>query len=390
IVSMLGSAVANFAIGLLIFERTDSTFLYSLFFVMTMIPNVLVPMLVGPYLDTFSRKKAIVFLDYCSGVGFLIITILLSFNYFNYIVYLLIGVGIGTISSMYHVAYESFYPELISEGNFSKAYSISSMIWPICNSVMVPIAAMAQQTFGFVPLFAFNAISYFVAATMEIFIDHEEAHVSNSAKENFHFKQEFKEGVQYLKSEKALWNVTKYFAITMFAYGVSSTLQLPFFSGRADLGVTKYSFVVSISTIGRFIGGGIHYIYKYPVDKKFNIAMVVYVLIALIEMVFFRSTYPVMIVLFFFSGLLSVTSFNIRISATQSYVPNEKRARFNSIFMVFTTLGTVCGQLVGGVLGEVLFIPDIIFFVMLFNIWGAFYIVYRNRAVIKRLYNRSV
>ncbi|MGL5541220.1 MAG: MFS transporter [Erysipelotrichaceae bacterium] len=389
VISMLGSAVASFAIGLLIYEKTNSTFLYSLFFVCGMIPNVLVPMFAGPYLDKFSRKKAIVALDYISGFVFLLITFLLAADYFNYFVYLFLGVGFGVISSIYHVAYESFYPSLITEGNFSKAYSISSMIWPICNSIMVPIAATAQQTFGFVPLFAFNAISYFIAATLEIFIDYKEEHLQKEG-ESFHFVEEFKAGIGYLKEERALWHVTTYFAITMFAYGVSQTLQLPFFSSRPDLGVTKYSFVVSMSTMGRFLGGFFHYHVKFAKEQKFKIAFAVYIAISLIEMVFYRSPYPLMVALFFVSGALSVTSFNIRISATQSYVPNEKRARFNSIFMVITTFGTVLGQMLGGVLGEILFIPDIIFYVMLLNIVGAFALIYRNRATVKKLYNRSV
>ena len=35
---------------------------------------------------------------------------------------------IGTINSVYMVAYESFYPMLITEGNYSKAYSIASVL----------------------------------------------------------------------------------------------------------------------------------------------------------------------------------------------------------------------------------------------------------------------
>lgn len=386
---MLGSAVANFAIGLLIYEKTDSTFLYSLFFVVTMIPNVMIPLLAGPYLDRFSRKNVIVVLDYVSAIAFGLVTILLSLNYFNYIVFLIVGVFLGMIGSVYNVAYESFYPELISEGNFSKAYSISSMIWPICNSIMVPVAAVAQQTFGFTPLFLFNAISYAIAATFELFIDHKESHMSNG-KEAFHFKQEFKEGVAYLKNEKALWNVTKYFTVTMFAFAVVQTLQLPFFSTRPDLGVTKYSFVVSLSTLGRFAGGFIHYIYRYPSEKKFKIAIFVYFMISIIDIIFFRSPFWLMGFLMFISGILSVTSFTIRISATQSYVPSEKRARFNSIFIVITTFGSITGQLLGGLLGEVLYIPNIILCVMLINILAVYFIIYRQRASIKVLYNRSV
>lgn len=389
IISMLGSAVANFAIGLLIFEKTDSTFLYAFFFVVTMLPNVIIPLLAGPYLDKFSRKKVIITLDYLSAIVFALITVLLSLNYFNYSIYLIVGIVVGGIGSVYSVAYESFYPELISEGNFSKAYSISSVIWPICSSIMIPVAAVAQQTFGFVPLFAFNAISYAIAATLEIFIDHKETHIK-PVQEKFNFVSEFKEGLSYVRSEKALWQITLFFAVTMFAYAATSTLQLPFFSTRADLGVTKYSLVVSISTLGRVIGGMIHYVYRYPTEKKFNIAIFVYFAIAFIDIFFFRSPYYIMCILMLISGIFSVTSFNIRISATQSYIPSEKRARFTSIFMVITTVGSITGQLVAGVLGEVMPIPTIVTIVMIINMIAIYFFIYRHRESIKVLYNRSV
>ena len=48
---------------------------------------------------------------------------------------------IGAIDGVYVVAYDSFYPNLISEGNYSKAYSVSSMLWPIA-AMSTPIAAM--------------------------------------------------------------------------------------------------------------------------------------------------------------------------------------------------------------------------------------------------------
>ncbi|MEG1182060.1 MAG: MFS transporter, partial [Oscillospiraceae bacterium] len=54
VVSMLGNAIAGFAIGLLVLDFTESTFLYALFSVAYMSPKVIMPAIAGPYLDNFS------------------------------------------------------------------------------------------------------------------------------------------------------------------------------------------------------------------------------------------------------------------------------------------------------------------------------------------------
>lgn len=41
------------------------------------------------------------------------------------------------------------------------------------------------------------------------------------------------------------------------------------------------------------------------------------------------------------NGLLGVTSYTIRISATQSYVPDEKKGRFNGAFNMLNTVGAL-------------------------------------------------
>ncbi len=64
VVSMLGNAVAGFAIGLLVLDKTDSVLLYALFMTCYSIPRIVLPMVAGPYLDRFSRKRVIYTLDF--------------------------------------------------------------------------------------------------------------------------------------------------------------------------------------------------------------------------------------------------------------------------------------------------------------------------------------
>ena len=177
IISMMGNAVSNFALGLVVFNNTNSTLLYSLFIILNTIPKVIVPMIAGPFVDSRSRKNIIVNIDTIYGFLFLIFAYITYIGFFNYGFYIFLGVILGSLDSFYNVAYESLYPEFISKGNFSKAYSISSLIYPIANTIMVPIAGFSYEIVGVTPLFVFNAITFFITQAVERFIDADETHL---------------------------------------------------------------------------------------------------------------------------------------------------------------------------------------------------------------------
>lgn len=398
IVSMLGNSVSGFSISLLVLDYTKSTFLYALFMVMYNLPKIVTPVLAGPYVDRFSRKKVIYTLDFISSFLYLLMFLALRQGMFHYGIFLLVCLLVGSIDGIYSVAYDSLYPNLVSEGNLSKAYSISSMIYPLA-AFMVPVASFVYNYFGTAaPLFLFNAVTFFIAAVFETQIDYKEEHIKEE-KEHFDvaaYKEDFKAGLQYLWEEKGLRVITLYFCIIMLADSAIETLTLPLFKNHPEYfhttvdTVTLYTFVMGCGVVGRLIGGMIHYKFKYPVNKKFAIAMTVYTMISVIDIFRFYLPVNLMMAACFVVGIMGVTSFNIRISATQSYIPDEKRGRFNGIFNMACTFGSILGQLIAGALGDFFTERKIIVAFALLNQAAVWLVMYRGRNEVKKIYNRSV
>lgn len=386
VVSMLGNAVSGFAISLLVLDYTGSVFLYTLYMVVYNLPKVVMPLVAGPYLDTYSRKRAIYTLDFISAGLYLVIFLLLRADMFSYGPFLALCFLIGCIDSTYSVAYESLYPTLIPEGCFSKAYSISSLIYPFA-VIMVPVAFFVYESVGLEPLFAFNAATFLVAACFETRIKGGDTHVRS---EHGSMLREFREGVAYLKSEPGLMVISVYFFFSMLVGSGASALWLPFFRSEPSLGVYAYILVMAANVIGRFAGGVVHYRVHYKPQHKFAIALTVYASICFLEGGFVFVPRDLMLVMCFVSGFLAVNSYNIRISATQSYVPDACRARFNGVFLMFTTLGSVIGQLVAGALGEFLPVRSVIAGMQVISLVSVAAIMWRGRRSVKPIYNREV
>ena len=393
VVSMLGNAVAGFAIGLLVLDYTDSVFLYAFFMVCYSLPRIVMPLLAGPLLDRFSRRRAIYTLDFLSSGVYLAVFFLLRANWFNYPVFIAIAMLVGAIDSVYTVAYDSFYPTLISRGNFTRAYSISSLIYPLATTIMVPIAGLCYQSVGLAPLFLFNAVTFFLAAAAETRIRADESHEQARGGEAYggsRFVADFREGIRYLREEKGLAAITAYFFVSTLAYAVVSTLTLPYFKGHPVYTVTHYTFLMAISTVGRLVGGVIHYRYRFPPQYKFLIAVTVYLVLSVMEGTYLFLPLALMFVFQFIEGVFSVTSYNIRLSGTQNHVEDAMRGRFNGMFQMFNILGAIVGQLIAGVLGEALPARAVILGAMLANIVGVFAICLPCRKAMQKIYNVDV
>lgn len=388
VISMLGSSVSGFAIGIMVLDYTASVFLYALFMVAYTLPRLVMPLLAGPYLDSFSRKKVIYTLDFVSAGLFAALFLLLQVDFFNYTLFLVMAMVIGSIDSVYQVAYDSFYPNVVKEKEFlPKAYSISSLIYPFA-ALMVPVASWAYETVGLAPLFAFNAASFLIAAVMETRIKTDETHIESKKSRSFsELKQDFKEGVVYLRREKGLLAITVYFMFTTLTGQAVGTLILPYFKSDPSLGVQLYTFVMACSLLGRLAGGTFHYFKKFDPKKKFAIALFVYFCTTAIEGVYLFLPVALMMVLQFINGAICVTSFNIRISSTQNYVPDSCRARFNGVFQMATNSGNIIGQLSAGALGEVLDLRLLVVLFMALNMLSILAVMVPGRKHVAKIYN---
>ena len=168
-ISAFGSAAAGIAFGILIYIETQSPLTLALFTVANIIPRLITSIFVGPFIDRHSRIKMIYTIDFFYSVFFAFVSLVLFSGYFNVVIFTLIASFFGIVDTIYQIAFMSLYPEVISEGNHSKAYSISSLIWPISAAIMAPIAAYFIENFefGVAILMAFNAVTFVITATIE-------------------------------------------------------------------------------------------------------------------------------------------------------------------------------------------------------------------------------
>lgn len=388
VVSMLGNSMTGFAISLFILDYTGLPFYYALYVFLYTLPQITAPLLAGPLMDRFSRRRTIYLLDFTSSAIYLIAAVLVGTGRFNFAALAALTFVSGTINSTYLVAFDSFFPMLVTRGNYSKAYSVSSTLYELA-LVMIPVAAFLYNTFGITPILLANAVCFLAAALFEVRISDVER-LDGNGREGYSARRylaDSQDGFRYLTSEKGLLLIAAYFAFSFLGSGASLVIVLPWFRSTFENGEYIYMSVVGFSVLGRAIGGLLHYKWKLPARRKFAIALGGYITISAIEGAYLYTPLWVMRLLCFLAGIGGVTSYTIRVSSTQAYVPNELRGRFNGAFLMVTTAGSLLGELLGGAAVTVMPMRAALSLFMSLVVLAALVFICGGRKYIQPIYN---
>ena len=351
VLSIIGGEVMNLPMSLLVFEKTQSTMLSAIIMICGMLPDVLLSVIVAPFIDKGKKKRWIVGLDTLMMMIYIIVGIWIANHEFQYMVYVVLSLVLGTISVFYRLAYGAWYPSLIPVGFEQKGYVISATIYPLITIVMAPVATFLYETVTMSTLF------YLMAGILMISILIESQIEENRAGEKQvytlkQYKEDIKEGFRYLKKEKGITNIYTYMAVSNGTYEGSYIALQAYFQTNPMLSVTMLGFLRSAEMVGRVLSGIFQYRVEIPAKKRFGITKFVYITYQLADMILLFTPYSAMIVNRFICGGLGNTSATVRETAVQSYLPDNMRARVNAVFNAVFSVGGILFQMFAGMLGE--------------------------------------
>lgn len=389
VISAVGGVAMGFALSFVVFDHTGSTLMMALFAAASSLPGIILPVLLSPYLDNFRRKPVIVGLDYLSAVLYLLFGLYLLKHTFSLPLYLLFSLTCGSIGSVYNLAYDSLYPNLIPEGFAQKGYTVSGMLYPTVTMVMTPVASILYTRLGLGVLCLSEGLLLAAAATVETRIQVEE-HAKPGGKFSFRdYIGDFREGFQYLKKEKGLLRIYGYMPITQGISQATEPLIRAWFRTAPGLNLTMYALFTTAEFIGRSIGGLVHYKFEIPPEKRFSLAYLVYVTYNIMDTVLLWLGFPLMLVNRGICGFLGINSATLRASSVQNYLPDNMRAKVNAVFNMLYALVPTLLTLAVGALGEMMDYRLCVTLVSAAGLLPCYLIMWRGREDVKKVYNRK-
>lgn len=389
IISAIGGTAMSFAMSFVVFDNSQSTLLAGVFSAVSLIPALILPIVVSPYLDRFRRKPVIVGLDCLDGILYLVFAFYLMSHSFRYPVYMVFSLMTSTTGTIYNLAYTSLYPNLIEKGFAQKGYTISGMIYPTVMVIMTPIAGFLYTRWGMSTICLLEGSLLLIASAVETQIKITEQCKREgkfSAKEYF---SDLKEGWNYLRKEKGLCRIYAYMPITQGISQGNTSLVIAFFQTTPGLGTALYAWFTVAEFVGRTMGGIVHYRFEIKPEKRFGFAFLVYQVYGLMDIILLLLGYPFMLLNRAVCGFLGINSATLRESSVQNYIPDDKRAKLNGIFdAAFSLSGMIFYPLIG-MLGEVFSYPVSMILTGGIEMFLCYLIMYLGKQDVKAVYNQK-
>jgi MFS family permease len=354
-IGTVGTIAGGFALAFLVFDETGSTLASALIVAIELLPHLLLPVLIAPFMDRLPRKRFLVAGDIANAILLAGMGLWLLFFDFSYVGYLAVSLLLACLGAVDQLAFTSIYPELIPEGAEQKGYAVSSMLYPVLKVIMTPLAAVLLDRLGVAWILIVQSSLSFVAALTESFIQLDETERQHRTPYSLStWIGDIREAVRYLKEERGLRSIYEYMAVTNGVASGFSPILVAFFRTFPGFTATMYSAFSVVEFAGRTIGSALQYRIKIPDKKKYGFIFFVYQVYQTMDMCLLWLPYPLMLVNRGICGFLGSNSAIMRSAAVQRYIPEKLRSRINAFDDVLITAGASVFTLLMGFLGEIL------------------------------------
>ena len=259
LISLFGTHLSDFALGLYLYEKSGSLYLYSYFSMFIILPEMLLSPIIGHYIDKFNKKQMILLGHAGAGLASISILLLLQNGYENIYGYL----GLIILSSLFNaLVFASFHVLIgdeVDKEYMNKAVSLIQLGFGVVMIISPSVGAYLLDNQGIEAVFYID-ISTFCLALLVISSMSFFKNTKHKENEELHFIEGLKESYHYLKNDKLLWLSLILFGFLNFSMAQVTVLITPIvlsISTKSTLGV-----VMSIAGVGMLLGSTLLFFIK--------------------------------------------------------------------------------------------------------------------------------
>ncbi|WP_066374227.1 non-ribosomal peptide synthetase/MFS transporter [Herbidospora mongoliensis] len=170
LVSIIGSALTEFALPLWIYMTTGSLANFALFSVLALVPGMIVAPLAGTITDRFDRRKVILFGDVAAGGSQLVLGVLAWTGGLEiWHVYPLL-VTLSVALTFQRIAYAAAIPQIVPKRFLGHANGMMGLVNGVAHLIVPLAAAGLMALIGLEGILVIDVVSYGVAITTVLLV----------------------------------------------------------------------------------------------------------------------------------------------------------------------------------------------------------------------------
>ena len=280
-VSILGSSIFSFAIGLYVLKLTGSALNYAMTLMLSVIPMVVISPIAGVIADRVSKKWLVSGMDFINSILFAALFILSIYRELTLPVIYIAIVLLNVFTTFFGIGIETAKPALVSSEKLIRINSLSKLI-DSSATVLGPVIGGVVYAFVDIRAFIlFSSIAFMISAVSEWFIDYEfnlerrlyENH--EKSEENKSILSDIIEGWKFFSGNRSLLQLFFLFFMLNMLLGFSVNVPLPYIINEVlRFSSSRFGMINSMFPIGLIIGTlTVEYVMKRIEFRKLLILM---------------------------------------------------------------------------------------------------------------------
>jgi MFS family permease len=364
IISLFGNAIQRFSMSLYILDMTGSAAVFSRILAVSTIPYILFAPIAGLLADTVNRKKIMLYLDFFSAALMAVYSAIIIGGRDNTIIAGSIMFMLSVIYTLYSPSVTACIPQIVEEENLASANGVIQQVGALVNLLGPILAGVLYSFVGIKIIVILNAISFFISAILELFLDIADLEIKEKIKKPvLKSLEEMKKSFIYLREKKkvVLGIIFSYALTNIFVVPILSVVSPYFIKIKLNTSSTIYGFIEAVFVSGMIIGG-LLVTFKPKIFKMKKIHTTMYPMIIAIKIMGI-ATYLTMENKFAVLGLYSIGGFGIMLSLALSniisltYIQKEVKedmlGKVSAFSTAVATASVAPGQLIFGQLIDV-------------------------------------
>ncbi len=262
-VSELAGSLLTFALSLIVFKSTGSIGSIGMMWLFYFIPSIIVQLVIGPYLDRYSKQLILILIQLVKGSLLAIFIVL--FYYFNelYLIYIF-QVLLGCLTPIFTPVSQAILPNISKQKDLVQYNSIldaTSKLMiacgPIVSGMIISIFSLNISIIISMCLFIISGISLF-------FIKE----IKNEMIKKEKWMNQLKEGFSYYFERKEIVRLGNLIFAVQFGVGVITVINLPYILEVLNGDMKDYGIFMASFPFGYVIGASIVKVFSKFKDIK--------------------------------------------------------------------------------------------------------------------------
>lgn len=342
-----------FTIPLIIYEFSKSALAISSMRAVEFLPNLLLALFIGVFIDRVNRKKLLVSVSIIQIVMIsILLLILISGQLINLFPLYIIGFVISLTSYTRANIIHSILPNIVDEDLLSESNSQFSIFQTLSSMIAPPLAGLVYG----IGMGTFSIAIYMVGTLIFVFIilSIKDNNFGEIIPSDNNFKEDLYEGWKELRSNNYLWKLT--IIILFINLAVSLSFAILVFYALDEINVDeKILGLVLVGALAGSLFGGFANTYLIKAFSAGNIIKLSFYIMLLGFLALYISSNWTYMALSLFCINFSSTQVNIQLlSIRQSTTPNNLLGRVSGTSSTIMKLAIPLSYIFAGLLTEII------------------------------------